>query len=138
MTKTDLIRNIDKSLREFGFPKSIYNRLYLNNIFTVSELLKLTEIDLMKIKSLGSKKINEIKYKLKAAGFVLHNPNLGALIEELELSERSFNALKRAGIDLIEEIAFMKDVEMFKIRGIGFKSILEIKKSLKLYVFEKR
>lgn len=47
-------------------------------------------------------------------------------IEDLELSVRSFNCLKRAGISTVEDIANMTESEMMKVRNLGKKSLDEV------------
>ena len=47
-------------------------------------------------------------------------------IEELELSVRSFNCLKRAGISTVEDLTNKTDAEMMKVRNLGKKSFDEV------------
>ena len=47
-------------------------------------------------------------------------------IEDLELSVRSFNCLKRAGISTVEDITNMTETEMMKVRNLGKKSLDEV------------
>ena len=47
-------------------------------------------------------------------------------IEELELSVRSFNCLKRVGISTVEDITNMTESEMLKVRNLGKKSFDEV------------
>lgn len=47
-------------------------------------------------------------------------------IEDLELSVRSFNCLKRANISTVEDIAKMTESEMMKVRNLGKKSLDEV------------
>ena len=47
-------------------------------------------------------------------------------IEELELSVRSFNCLKRAGISTVEDLASKTESEMMKVRNLGKKSLDEV------------
>ena len=47
-------------------------------------------------------------------------------IEDLELSVRSFNCLKRAGISTVEDITNMTEPEMMKVRNLGKKSLDEV------------
>jgi len=51
-------------------------------------------------------------------------------IEELELSVRSNNCLKRANINYVSELTEKTDEEMMKIRNLGRKSLNEIKQKL--------
>jgi len=47
-------------------------------------------------------------------------------IEDLELSVRSFNCLKRANISIVEDIVKMTESEMMKVRNLGKKSLDEV------------
>lgn len=47
-------------------------------------------------------------------------------IEELDLSVRSFNCLKRAGIDTVEDLINRTEVDMIKVRNLGRKSLEEV------------
>ena len=51
-------------------------------------------------------------------------------IEELELSVRSFNCLKRANINTVEELTQKTEDEMMKVRNLGKKSLDEVKHKL--------
>ena len=52
-------------------------------------------------------------------------------IEELELSVRSFNCLKRAGINTVQELCSKTPDEMMKVRNLGKKSLDEVLEKLK-------
>ena len=47
-------------------------------------------------------------------------------IEELDMSVRSFNCLKRAGIDTVEDLTNRTEEEMIKVRNLGKKSLEEV------------
>ena len=47
-------------------------------------------------------------------------------IEELDLSVRSFNCLKRAGINTVEDLVSKSEDEMMKVRNLGRKSFEEV------------
>lgn len=51
-------------------------------------------------------------------------------IEELELSVRSFNCLKRANINTVEELTERSEDDMMKVRNLGKKSLDEVKAKL--------
>ena len=51
-------------------------------------------------------------------------------IEELDLSVRSYNCLKRAGINTVKELTDRTEAEMMKVRNLGQKSLEEIKLKL--------
>ena len=47
-------------------------------------------------------------------------------IEELDLSVRSFNCLKRAGINTVEDLISKTEEDMMKVRNLGRKSLEEV------------
>ena len=51
-------------------------------------------------------------------------------IEELDLSVRSYNCLKRAGINTVKELNDRPEADMMKVRNLGQKSLEEIKLKL--------
>ena len=51
-------------------------------------------------------------------------------IEELDLSVRSYNCLKRAGINTVNELAQKSEEEMMKVRNLGKKSLEEVQHKL--------
>ena len=51
-------------------------------------------------------------------------------IEDLELSVRSFNCLKRAGISTVEDLINKSEAEMMKVRNLGKKSLDEVTNKL--------
>ena len=58
------------------------------------------------------------------------NDNLDTKIEDLVLSVRSYNCLKRAGIETIGELTAKTEEDMIKYRNLGRKSLKEIKEKL--------
>lgn len=55
---------------------------------------------------------------------------LDMTVEELDLSVRSYNCLKRAGIDTVGELIQKTESEMMKVRNLGKKSLSEVKSKL--------
>ena len=51
-------------------------------------------------------------------------------IDDLDLSVRSYNCLKRAGISTVEELVKMSEEEMMKVRNLGRKSLEEVQLKL--------
>lgn len=51
-------------------------------------------------------------------------------IEELDLSVRSYNCLKRAGINTVEELTEKSEEDMMKVRNLGKKSLEEVQQKL--------
>jgi DNA-directed RNA polymerase subunit alpha len=51
-------------------------------------------------------------------------------IEELDLSVRSYNCLKRAGINSVQELTQKSEEDMMKVRNLGRKSLEEVQEKL--------
>ena len=58
------------------------------------------------------------------------NRKLEMTIDELDLTVRSYNCLKRAGINTVAELAVKSEEDMIKVRNLGRKSLKEIKEKL--------
>lgn len=52
------------------------------------------------------------------------------MIEDLDLSVRSYNCLKRAGIQTVDELTQRSEEEMMRVRNLGKKSLKEVKEKL--------
>lgn len=52
-------------------------------------------------------------------------------IDELELSVRTYNCLKRARIDTVEKLLTMSDAELMKIRCFGEKCLIEVHEKIR-------
>jgi DNA-directed RNA polymerase subunit alpha len=52
------------------------------------------------------------------------------MIEDLDLSVRSYNCLKRAGIQTVDELTQKTEDEMMRVRNLGKKSLKEVKDKL--------
>ena len=55
---------------------------------------------------------------------------LDMTIDELDLTVRSYNCLKRAGINTVGELTEKSEEDMIKVRNLGRKSLKEIKEKL--------
>ena len=89
--------------------------------------------------SLGAKILNEhlnlfveLSDEAKSAEIMVEREEtkkekvLEMTIEELDLSVRSFNCLKRAGIDTVEDLIERTEDDMMKVRNLGRKSLEEV------------
>ena len=61
---------------------------------------------------------------------------LDTTIEEMELSVRSYNCLKRAGINTVEDLTQKTKEDMLKVRNLGLKSLEEVINKLKELGFD--
>lgn len=62
--------------------------------------------------------------------------SLSLTIEELDLSVRSFNCLKRAGINTVADLVNKSEEDMMKVRNLGRKSLDEVIQKIKSLGFE--
>ncbi len=96
-------------------------------------------IDAKEAVSLASKILNEhfnlfidLSDEAKNKEFLVDRPEtkkekvLEMTIEELDMSVRSFNCLKRAGIDTVEDLTNRTEEDMIKVRNLGKKSLEEV------------
>jgi len=58
------------------------------------------------------------------------NSNLNMTIDELDLSVRSYNCLKRAGINTVLELAELDEADLMRVRNLGKKSMDEVRQKL--------
>lgn len=59
-----------------------------------------------------------------------NDKKLEMTIEELDLSVRSYNCLKRAGINTVQELTDKSEADMMRVRNLGRKSLEEVKNKL--------
>ena len=94
--------------------------------------------------SLGAKILNEhlnlfvdLSDEARKAEFMVEREEtkkekvLEMTIEELDMSVRSFNCLKRAGIDTVEDLTNRTEEDMIKVRNLGKKSLEEVIQKLR-------
>ena len=74
--------------------------------------------------------ISEMESVIKEGSNETQNKGLVMMIEDLDLSVRSYNCLKRAGIQTVEELTQRTEDEMMRVRNLGKKSLKEVKDKL--------
>jgi DNA-directed RNA polymerase subunit alpha len=95
---------------------------------------------------IGMIAVDSIFTPIKKVNFAVENTRVGQImvekeedkkgkilemtIEELDLSVRSYNCLKRAGINTVEELVQRNEEEMMKVRNLGRKSLEEVSQKL--------
>lgn len=67
---------------------------------------------------------------IKEGGIEPQNKGQQMMIEDLDLSVRSYNCLKRAGIQTVDELTQKTEDEMMRVRNLGKKSLKEVKDKL--------
>ena len=70
------------------------------------------------------------------AGFPMLPEHYNTPIEELSLSVRTFNCLKRAGISKVGELLERSDDDLLKIKNLGEKALEEVRRQLKEHGFD--
>jgi DNA-directed RNA polymerase subunit alpha len=135
------------------YTDSIYTPVYsvsytvdTTRVGTISDYDKLTlevetngTISAREAISLGAKILNEhlnlfveLSDEAKKAEIMVESKEtkkekvLEMTIEELDMSVRSFNCLKRAGIDTVEDLTNRTEEDMIKVRNLGKKSLEEV------------
>ena len=74
--------------------------------------------------------VNDYESVMKEAQGDPVNKGLVMMIEDLDLSVRSYNCLKRAGIQTVEELTQKTEDEMMRVRNLGKKSLKEVKEKI--------
>jgi len=67
---------------------------------------------------------------MKSTSSVTINKGLIMMIEDLDLSVRSYNCLKRFGIQTVEELTQKSEDDMMRVRNLGKKSLKEVRDKL--------
>ncbi|WP_416326978.1 DNA-directed RNA polymerase subunit alpha [[Eubacterium] hominis] len=92
--------------------------LALSSKILIDHLELLTSVD---------EAVNDMDSVMKEAQGEVQNKGLVMMIEDLDLSVRSYNCLKRAGIQTVEELTQKTEDEMMRVRNLGKKSLKEVK-----------
>lgn len=71
--------------------------------------------------------------KMEAKEHAQAHPDMS--IQELDLSVRAYNCLKRAGIDTLDDIRHLTEADLMNIRNLGVGGVREIKNKIKGYGF---
>ena len=90
-------------------------------------------IDYLKLFHTGDSEAGSITLKVGSEAAAEEKPENGPAtmsIDDLDLSVRSNNCLRRAGINTVEELTQKSEEDMMKVRNLGKKSLDEVKKKL--------
>ena len=87
-------------------------------------------IDHLELLTTVKEGVSEMGNVIKEAGDEVDSKGFNMVIEDLDLSVRSYNCLKRAGIQTVEELTQKTEEEMMRVRNLGKKSLKEVKDKL--------
>lgn len=147
----------EMTIEELELSVRSFNCLKRAGINTVTDLTEKTIEDMMRVRNLGRKGVEEVEAKLNALGLSFSESTsaddddlfsvtmgeipvmgglregpadsdacLGLSIEELDLSVRAYNCLKRHGIETVEDIIAMSEDDLMKVRNLGRRSMEEV------------
>ena len=137
----DYLDSRDISLDELEFSVRTYNCLKRAGILSLGDICEKTMEDMTHIRNFGRKSLEEVLRKLEEYDLSLKDPEeeevatntnseseelLGKDIDEMELSIRSYNCLKRAGINTIGDLCSKSFEDMMRVRNLGRKSLEEV------------
>ena len=114
------------------FDKIIFE-VWTNGSITPQESIALGAkilIDHLELLTNVHEAVNDYESVMKEAQGDPVNKGLVMMIEDLDLSVRSYNCLKRAGIQTVEELTQKTEDEMMRVRNLGKKSLKEKKKKI--------
>ena len=114
------------------FDKIIFY-LWSNGSITPQESIALGAkilIDHLELLTNVHEAVNDYESVMKEAQGDPVNKGLVMMIEDLDLSVRSYNCLKRAGIQTVEELTQKTEDEMMRVRNLGKKSLKEVKEKI--------
>lgn len=111
------------------FDKIIFE-IWTNGSITPQESIALGSkilIDHLELLTNVHEAVNQLDSMMKEPQSDVQNKGLVMMIEDLDLSVRSYNCLKRAGIQTVEELTQKTEDEMMRVRNLGKKSLKEVK-----------
>lgn len=74
--------------------------------------------------------VNDMESIMKENNNEVTHSKQSMMIEDLDLSVRSYNCLKRAGIQTVDELTQKTEEEMMRVRNLGKKSMKEVKEKI--------
>jgi DNA-directed RNA polymerase subunit alpha len=131
------------------FELSVRSRNCLSkmNIFTLGDLLKITEQEMLSYKNFGETSLKEVKEMLAARTLRLgmfrdgeersiskaDQKILGESVEKLELSSRTQQVLENLGVTRIGDLAQYSDLDLYRAPGSGQSVVQELSTALGAY-----
>jgi DNA-directed RNA polymerase subunit alpha len=135
------------SVNDFELSVRSRNCLAKMNIFTLGDLLRITEQEMLSYKNFGETSLKEVKEMLAARNLRLgmfregdersiskaDQKILGESVEKLELTNRAAKVLEDLGITRIGDLAQYTDLDLFRSMGSGQSVVQELATALGAY-----
>jgi DNA-directed RNA polymerase subunit alpha len=135
------------SVNDFELSVRSRNCLAKMNIFTLGDLLRITEQEMLSYKNFGETSLKEVKEMLAARNLRLgmfregdersiskaDQKILGESVEKLELANRSAKVLEDLGVSRIGDLAQYTDLDLYRAPGSGQSVVQELATALGAY-----
>ena len=135
------------SVNDFELSVRSRNCLAKMNIFTLGDLLRITEAEMLSYKNFGETSLKEVREMLAARNLRLgmyreveersiskaDQKVLGESIERLELSPKTSQVLEALGVSRLGDLAQYTDLDLFKAAGSGQSVVQELSTGLGAY-----
>lgn len=132
------------SVNDFELSVRSRNCLAKMNIFTLGDLLRITEQEMLSYKNFGETSLKEVKEMLAARNLRLgmyregeersitkaDQKVLGESIEKLELGEKTAQVLENLGVSRLGDLAQYTDLDLYKAPGSGQSVVQELSTAL--------
>ncbi len=142
---------LETPISDFELSVRSRNCLKKMKIFTIGDLLNISEVELLSYKNFGETSLQEIKRVLESKGLRLgmaleekhfvseetaeqnaleEQGILNKTVDDLQLSVRSRKALQKLNIHTIGELTYKTDAELLGCKNFGVNSLNEIKRAV--------
>lgn len=132
------------SVNDFELSVRSRNCLAKMNIFTLGDLLRISEQEMLSYKNFGETSLKEVREMLAARGLRLgmyreegeHGPTkadqklLGESVEKLELTPKANQVVADLGITRIGDLVQYTDLDLYKAKGAGQSVVQELSTAL--------
>lgn len=132
------------SVNDFELSVRSRNCLAKMNIFTLGDLISISETEMLNYKNFGETSLREVKEMLDARGLRLgmlrdqserqftkaDQKTLNESVEKLELSSRTQQMLERLGCQRIEDVLHYADLDLYRVEGSGQSVVQELSTAL--------
>ena len=118
-------KNAPIEIETLGLSTKLFNALYRNGYVTIDDFLTLSPLKVLDLRCIGKKSLEEFcnvkKILLESSGKIekKSNDNIDMALEEIELKTKTYKALKKAGINTVEDLLNLTVMDLINIEEIG-------------------